>query len=210
MRKTTHLACDVTLLATGLDKSQDRQSPHRHNWKSTHTPTYNGFLLFRCSYPPLGKKQWGGAEIAMSVQEWWWPSQSGLTQHYQTSSRIFFRFLCMENYNLNPQTTCVFQGMKDWDQKEWLSLHWKPFIFYDLTGPKGVYRKGRTYELCIVGRKGYLFACKHHNKGWFAWMVTWTSHRKCRSIGYIDTNYTTHKLWMFVFRGVIIYWSKKF
>ena len=66
MRKTARLVCDVSLPATGVD-GQDRQSPHRHN--SQNTPTCNVFHLFRCFYPPLGKKAVKRSrEIAMSTR----------------------------------------------------------------------------------------------------------------------------------------------
>ena len=40
-------------------------------WNSPHAPAYNGFHLFQCRYPPLGKKvvEWSRET---SVPEWWW------------------------------------------------------------------------------------------------------------------------------------------
>ena len=99
MRKTACLVCDVKLPAR---RGQDRQSPHRLNWNSPHAPTCNGFHLFRCFYPPLGKKRWSGTErspcLYQSSKCGWWrisfasraakscSSQSGLTQNLTLSN----------------------------------------------------------------------------------------------------------------------------
>ena len=80
-------------------RGQDRQSPHQPKLNSPYAPTYNGLNFLRCFYPPLGKKQWSGAErspylyLYRSSKCGWWciwfalrafkgySSQSGLTQN---------------------------------------------------------------------------------------------------------------------------------
>ena len=94
------------------------------------------FHLFRCFYPPLGKKRWSGAErspcLYRSSKCGWWrlsfasraakscSSQSGLTQNL-TLSKFFAKYIYifwMKYYNLNQQTTYVqSRAYKDWDQK---------------------------------------------------------------------------------------------
>jgi hypothetical protein len=55
MRKTTHLVRDVTLPATGVDETDNLPIGIT---KTPHAPKeVNGFHLFRCFYPPLGKKR---------------------------------------------------------------------------------------------------------------------------------------------------------
>ena len=50
-RKTTRLVCDVTLPATGVEKTDNLPIGIT---ETARAPTYNGFHLFRCFYPPLG------------------------------------------------------------------------------------------------------------------------------------------------------------
>ena len=95
----------------------------QHNWNSPHAPTYNGFHLFRCFHPPLGKKREveqrdrhvctgvpsAGDDVYHSRRE-----QRRAVVHKAASHKTiinplpeFFCFLCVKNYHLNPQTTYV-------------------------------------------------------------------------------------------------------
>ena len=77
MRKTTRLVCDVTLPATGADKTD--------HLPIGITETLHIFHLFRSFYPmdlwkfyrPLGKKLWSGPErspcLYRSSKCGWWP-----------------------------------------------------------------------------------------------------------------------------------------
>ena len=68
MRKNTRLVCDVTLPATGEDKTDNLHIGYLT--KTPCAPTYNGFHLFQCFYSPLGKKAVKRSrEIGMSVPE---------------------------------------------------------------------------------------------------------------------------------------------
>jgi hypothetical protein len=59
MRKTPRLVCDITLPATGADKTDNLPIGIT---ETRHMPQLIMVHLFRCCYPPLGKKQRSGAE----------------------------------------------------------------------------------------------------------------------------------------------------
>ena len=70
MRKTTCLVCDVTLPATGVDKTDNLQGAITEN---LHMPQLiMVFISFDAVILPLEKKavKWS-REIAMTVPEWW-------------------------------------------------------------------------------------------------------------------------------------------
>ena len=106
MRKTSQLVCDVTLPATGVEKTDNlpigiTETLHVPRFMMVFT-SFDAFIL------PLEKRvEQRDRHVCTGV-----PSAGGDVYHSRQAQRRAVvhnsaSFLCMKNYHLNPQTTYV-------------------------------------------------------------------------------------------------------